>query len=150
MKTGLLTALASERDAVQTFSAILGEEQEALISGVLEALPALTERKASLTEQLAALGQTRDTRLTEMGYPVGRAGGEAAAAADADVARAWQALRDIAAQARQTNETNGLLIRSRLEYSRQALNALRAGNGDPLYGPDGRPQSAHGGTLATG
>lgn len=149
MKQDLLTAIASERATVADFAAVLDEEQRALVAGSLEPLPALTQRKAQLVAALAEHGRQRDRQLHEMGFDAGRAGGEAAAACDAEIGRAWAELLALAATAKRNNDINGSLIRTRLNYTQRALAALNAGVGEPLYGPDGRQQATLGGGSVT-
>ncbi|MDE2289970.1 flagella synthesis protein FlgN [Pandoraea sp.] len=149
MKQDLLSAIANEHAAVAVFAAVLDEEQQALVAGSLEPLPALTERKAQLVAELAGHGRDRDRRLHEMGFGAGRAGGEAAAACDPEIGQAWAELLALAAVAKRNNDINGSLIRTRLNYTQRALAALNVGAGEPLYGPDGRQQATLGGGSVT-
>ncbi|AKJ69707.1 hypothetical protein PATSB16_41080 [Pandoraea thiooxydans] len=149
MKQDLLTAIANEHATVAVFAAVLDEEQRALVAGSLEPLPALTERKAQLVAELAEHGRCRDRQLNEMGFGAGRAGGEAAAAGDAEIGQAWAELLTLAAAAKRNNDLNGSLIRTRLNYTQRALAALNLGTGEPLYGPDGRQQAMLGGGSVT-
>lgn len=146
------SALNDECAAVWQFCDLLDEECDTLMGASLDALAALIERKTQLASRLAALGRARDARLTAHGYPPGRAGCEAAARADTVTAQAWQALREATLRARQANDNNGALVQARLDYVRQACDALRTGQpGDaaPLYGADGRPQLSGGAVLAS-
>ncbi|UVA79459.1 flagella synthesis protein FlgN [Pandoraea commovens] len=147
----LLNALTAETAAIGTFSTLLGEEQQALVNGTLDALPDLTERKTRAVAELSALGRERDAQLKALGYSPDEAGATAAAAADPKVDTAWKALLAAAAEAKRANDTNGLLINTRLTYTQQALNVLYGpGNNTPLYGPDGRttPRSSGGSVTA--
>ncbi|VVE70595.1 Flagella synthesis protein FlgN [Pandoraea captiosa] len=147
----LLNALSAETTAIGTFSALLGEEQQALVSGTLDALPELTERKGRAVAELSALGRERDAQLQALGFTPDEAGAAAAAATDSRIDTAWKALLAAAGEAKRANDTNGLLINTRLTYTQQALNVLYGpGNNAPLYGPDGRttPRSSGGSVTA--
>ncbi|VVD62578.1 Flagella synthesis protein FlgN [Pandoraea iniqua] len=147
----LLTALTTETNAINAFSTLLGEEQQALVSGTLDALPELTERKTRAVADLATLGRERDAQLQVLGYSPDEAGATAAAASEPRLGAAWQALLSAAAEAKRANETNGVLIRTRLTYTQQALNVLYGPEQNaPLYGPDGRttPRSSGGSVTA--
>ena len=147
----LLKTLAAETTAIRAFSALLHEEQQALVNGTLDALPELTERKTHAVTELAALGRERDARLEALGYRPDESGATAAAAADTGIDAAWKALLDAAIEAKRANETNGVLIRTRLTYTQQALNVLYGPQQNaPLYGPDGRtaPRSSGGSITA--
>ncbi|GAB3630447.1 Flagella synthesis protein FlgN [Pandoraea terrae] len=151
MTQSLLTALAAETAAIVAFGALLAEEQQALVSGALDALPELTERKTQAVAKLAELGRERDAGLQALGYDTMQPDVAAMQAADAQLARAWQALLAAAADAKHANETNGVLIRTRLTYTQQALNVLYGpAESAPLYGPDGRtaPRSSGGSVTA--
>lgn len=147
----LLTALTDEAAAIRAFSSLLEQEQQALVSGTLEALPELTDRKTHAVADLSRLGRERDANLQSLGYTPDEAGARAAAAADKQVGDAWQALIDAAQAAKRANETNGVLIRTRLTYTTQALTVLYGpSQSAPLYGPDGRtaPRSSGGSVTA--
>ncbi|WP_353192868.1 flagellar protein FlgN [Pandoraea pnomenusa] len=147
----LLNALSAETNAIGAFATLLGEEQQALVNGTLDALPELTERKTRAVAELATLGRERDAQLEALGYAPDETGATAAAAADTRIDAAWKALLAAATQAKRANETNGVLIRTRLTYTQQALNVLYGPQQNaPLYGPDGRtaPRSSGGSVTA--
>ncbi|KND60881.1 Flagellar biosynthesis protein FlgN [Candidatus Burkholderia verschuerenii] len=139
MKDALLATVTEEVAAVQAFEALLVTEEKALIAAQPDALPGIIEKKTALTERIAALEQERDSRLTEMGLPQGAAGMDAASAGDARITEQWALLRAAARRARQGNNNNGVLIRTRMEYNRKALAALQVSPAKTgFYGPDGR------------
>lgn len=135
----LETLLADEATAVAQFVALLGAEQQALQDGELAVLPGLTEQKTSVVDLLGRLAQVRNQQLQAAGL-----------AADQTGLRAWaanlaarQALVDrilsLAAEAREINRLNGLLIASRLQQTQSALDILtRSQSGGGLYGPNGQ------------
>ncbi|CAB3778574.1 flagella synthesis protein FlgN [Pararobbsia alpina] len=140
MTTALLDALQDELVAVEDFTQVLEQEEAALIDGNLMAiLPAIVERKTELTEKLTSYGKQREAALADLGFPASRDGMVAAIGADSSLADAWKRLLTQAERARARNVTNGLLIKTRMDYNHQALIALRLAAGAPaIYGPDGR------------
>lgn len=151
MTAALLSALTAETTAIQAFSALLIEEQQALASGALDTLPELTDRKTRAVAALSVLGRERDAQLQVLGYTPDEAGANAAAGKDQQLGAAWRALLDAAKEAKQANDTNGMLIRTRLSFTQQALNVLYGpSQSAPLYGPDGRttPRASGGSVTA--
>jgi flagella synthesis protein FlgN len=140
MTAALLDALQDELVAVEDFTQVLEQEEAALIDGNLMAiLPAIVERKTELTEKLTSYGKLREAALADLGFPASRDGMTAAIGADGSLAETWKRLLTQAERARARNVTNGLLIKTRMDYNHQALIALRLAAGAPaIYGPDGR------------
>jgi flagella synthesis protein FlgN len=140
MTAALLDALQDELVAVEDFTQVLEQEEAALIDGNLMAiLPAIVERKTELTEKLTSYGKQREAALADLGFPANRDGMTAAIGANSSLAETWKRLLTQAERARARNVTNGLLIKTRMDYNHQALIALRLAAGAPaIYGPDGR------------
>ncbi|GAB5098744.1 flagellar protein FlgN [Caballeronia sp. LP006] len=140
MRDALLSTVTEEVAAVLAFEALLAHEEKALIAAQpLEALPGIIENKTELTERIAALEKDRDAHLHALDLPGGFAGMEVAAQGDARIAEQWALLCAAARRARQGNNNNGVLIRTRMEYNRKALAALQvAPSKAGFYGPDGR------------
>jgi flagella synthesis protein FlgN len=140
MTAALLDALQDELVAVEDFTQVLEQEEAALIDGNLMAiLPAIVERKTELTEKLTSYGKQREAALADLGFPASRDGMAAAIGANSSLAETWKRLLTQAERARARNVTNGLLIKTRMDYNHQALIALRLAAGAPaIYGPDGR------------
>lgn len=140
MKDLLLAAVMDENALVAAFGEVLRQEEDALVEGsVMPMLPALIERKTLLAEKLAAAAQQREAQLLALGYPAGHAGMAQALAQDARLAAPWGELLRAAGHARNSNKTNGVLINTRMDYNRRALEALhRAAGHTAVYGPDGR------------
>jgi flagellar biosynthesis protein FlgN len=148
MNDALLTCLTEERQTAADFADLLAEEQAALMSGILlEILPAIVERKAALASKLAELAQQRGDCLETLGHANDRPGILAAIRQDARLAPVWKDLSRSAASARSLNLTNGMLLRTRMEYNQRALAVLREASGSrpasSMYGPDGRLSSAY-------
>lgn len=123
---------------MESFLDLLDREAEALIKSRFEELALITERKAQLAERITALEQEREHRQQAVGFALGREGGDAAAAAGgSDVQQVWHELLKSAAQARDNNHRNGIMIHTHLDFVRRSINFLRA-HGQSLYGADGQ------------
>jgi flagella synthesis protein FlgN len=140
MKDALLATVIEELAAVEAFESLLAFEEKALIAASpLDSLPTIIEQKTALTEMIAELEKARDAQLGSLGFAAGFAGMEAAVAGDENLAEQWTLLRAAATRAKQANNNNGVLIRTRMDYNRRALAELKvtpAKSG--FYGPDGR------------
>ncbi|MFC5476025.1 flagella synthesis protein FlgN [Paraherbaspirillum soli] len=138
MSAVLLEHLTEERVAMEAFLELLDQEAEALIQGHFNLLPQLTERKAQLADRIAVLDQERERQQQASGYPANRQGADAVAAASGPgLQQVWHELLERAAQARESNHRNGVLIHTHLDFVRQSINFMRA-SGQNLYGPDGK------------
>lgn len=146
MKDALLATVIDETAAVQAFESLLAHEGKALTAASpLETLPSIIERKTALTEQLAALERQRDEQLGALGLPKGFVGMEQAVTDDEALSVHWRELLAAAGRARRGNNDIGVLIRSRMEYNRNALAALTlAPPKSVFYGPDGRMPGIYG------
>jgi flagella synthesis protein FlgN len=140
MKDALLATVIDETAAVAAFEALLAFEQKALTAArPLEVLPTLIERKTALTEQIAVLEKQRDSQLGELGLPPGFVGMQQAVVGDEVLMGHWQELLAGAKRAQRRNNNNGVLIRTRMEFNRRTLDAMRiAPVKQGFYGPDGR------------
>ena len=142
--TVLLRQVSEELAQVQAFVDLLDREARALILGRFELLPGLTEQKREAAERIAACDTGRERLLATMGYSADREGADAAAAHGGPaLLQAWQRLLVLAAQAREKNHRNGLIVHAHLDYTRQSIAFLQAGNGS-LYGPDGQHRASGG------
>lgn len=146
MKDALLATVIDETAAVHAFESLLAHEEKALIAASpLDTLPSIIEKKTALTEQIAALERQRDEQLGALGLPKGFVGMEQAVTGDAALTSHWRELLAAAGRARRGNNTIGVLIRSRMEYTRNALAALTlAPPKSSFYGPDGRVPGIYG------
>ncbi|MFL9873763.1 flagella synthesis protein FlgN [Paraburkholderia megapolitana] len=141
MKDALLASLIDELATVEAFASALALEEHALtVVQPLELLPPVVEQKTVLIGKLAELEAARDTLLAEMGFPAGSRGIELAADGDVQIAAQWSLLRQAAQRAWNANTTNGMLIRTRMDYNQRALAALQVvvPEKPAFYGPDGR------------
>ena len=152
MAISLLQCLTLEHGAVAEFLDLLNQEADAMTQGRFIDLVQLAERKSQLADRIAILSHHRDKEQMALGYRADRSGIEAAAAAGGLLVHdAWVKLQACAAQARERNHANGVMIHTHLDFTRQAIDFLKSA-GRPLYGPDGAHHSgtACGNRLATG
>lgn len=145
----LSAILADELAALREFSALLQEEQSALIDGKGDNLVALIEKKSALATRLTDCARRREDVLASLELAPGRAGMEAwlaAAPANAAARNNWRELLPLAAETRRLNELNGKLIGLRLQHNQQALVALMSATEQAMtYGPDGQTLARPGG-----
>lgn len=144
MNNQLFSCITKERGVIQAFLELLDQEADALVHGNFVKLPVLTERKAQLADQIALLDLERERHQIALGYSADHDGANTAALAGGkNLQQAWQELLKCAAQARERNHRNGVLIHTHLDYTRQSINFLRA-SGQSLYGPDGQHKAGIG------
>jgi flagella synthesis protein FlgN len=142
----MLVHLLAEKNCIEEFLSVLAHETEAMTQGLFAQLPQITERKADLLDRMAALDQARESAQVARGFDAGRAGAEAAAAAEGEATlAAWHALLELAQQARAGNRQNGSLVYSQLDFTQNALHYLQATSAQPFYGPDGIRRATGGG-----
>lgn len=138
----MLVHLLAEKSCVEEFLSLLDQEADAMKNGRFAELPQLTERKTGLLDRMAALDRAREAAQVARGFEPGRAGADAAAAADGEASlAAWTALVGLAQQARADNRRNGSMVYTQLDLTQNALHYLQAG-AQPFYGPDGIRKSA--------
>lgn len=144
----IASLLAQELTALESFVALLRNEQALLSSGANEGLTALAEKKSSAAIELGRLATARDQALARLHLPPGRAGMDAWAITGAGSASQnnWDRLLTLAADARAINEANGKAISLHLQHNQMALSVLMAAaDRTATYGPDGQPQAGIGG-----
>lgn len=134
-------ALAEERACIRDFLDLLRREQAALVGGEHDRLLSFTERKAAHLLALRRYADARNRHLADRGLAADRDGMMAlfARQPDARMAEVWKDLMTLAAEVRDANEVNGLLVAARLRHNQASLAALQAAAnaGGSLYGPDG-------------
>ncbi|SAL67171.1 flagella synthesis protein FlgN [Caballeronia humi] len=140
MKDALLATVIEELAAVEAFESLLAFEERALIAASpLDSLPTIIEQKTASTEKIAELEKARDAQLASLGFAAGFVGMEASVVGDERLAEQWKLLRAAATRAKQANNNNGVLIRTRMDYNRRALAELKVAPAKSgFYGPDGR------------
>jgi len=147
-----LNHLTLEKAAIGAFIELLDLEAEAMTRGDFTALPELARRKSLQADEISFLRSQRETKQLALGYAADRSGADAAAAAGGQVVQdAWRQLQACAAQARERNHRNGVMIHTHLDFTRQSISFLQA-SGQPLYGPDGTHHTGvgQGNTLGVG
>lgn len=119
--------VAEEVTSVRSVLEILGRESAALLRRDAGTLLSISNAKSEAVAHAAELGRQRQAMLQE--NPDIRPAG---------VAVALEQLRELAAECRQQNEANGLMIRGQRRRIEGALNILRGGRpGVDIYGRDG-------------
>ncbi len=134
--------LQEEVRLMADFLALAQQEQEAIQSGTAEVLDQLTPRKLELVTALNGAANGRNQWLTSHGFGEDKVGVEAALRAQASPAcgAAWEELKSLTAQAKETNSLNGKLLGMWMQHNNQALDILLSATGhSKLYGPDGHP-----------
>lgn len=139
--SGIASRLNAERCALKAFVALLKTEQQILTGGQIESLLALSEQKIQAVQELGKLADERRAAVQARGAATGAH--EITAwleAHDKDDLPAWQDILQLAEQMRQINDTNGILIQSRMRQNQQALIVLHnaANHAGALYGRDGQ------------
>lgn len=148
----LVAVVAAEGAALKHCVDILAEEQEALMRGRFDDLPAIEERKLAALDAAAQLTAAREAELARRRLPATREGMRSLIAAEPRLGTAWQDALEWAKKARDMNRVCGFLIEARMNDTRQALAMLfRTGNSGATYGRDGHLQQKGGGrALAVG
>lgn len=138
-----LSALMLEETAtLRTALGHLHAERRALEAGEVDTLAVLAARKSEAYGRLAQLGDARSAMFARAGVKPVRAEVEALFARGPEWAACRQAFSDLLALAREAhdlNQANGLLIRTQMKSSQQALAVLMsAAEQASTYGPDGQ------------
>lgn len=145
--------LVRELSDLRRFCALLVEERRILNGAEADRLGDIANEKSSLAAQLNRVEARRDALLAKAGFARGRAGTEAwlASLPGAETERHhWAEVLQLAAQARDENETNGRLIGILLRQNQDALSVLLSGGADSIYGTDGQQRSLSDGKRSLG
>ncbi|MCX7166901.1 MAG: flagellar protein FlgN [Rhodocyclales bacterium] len=148
--TAIHTLLDQTVAELHGFLAVITAERRILVTGDIEQLPEIAEKKSALAARLASLEAQRDAALGAAGFGTGRGGMEAwLASKDAASAlsprNAWKLYMELASTARRENEINGKLIGARLQQNQQALAILQGEAADTTtYGADGQRKTSSG------
>ncbi|RSZ47781.1 flagellar protein FlgN [Variovorax sp. 553] len=148
----MLGHLRTETACIEEFLSVLDREARAMSDGAFNDLAAIAAQKTVLLERMAELDAQREALQAALGFGPGRTGADAASAASGpETERAWQALLEVASQARDHNLRNGSMVYAQLDFTQQALHFLQA-SAQLFYGPDGvrRTQAGSGNRLAAG
>lgn len=137
-----VTGLQDEHAALIEFTDLLQAEQDALMQGDADRLAELATDKNAKIELLAHLGELRSRHLSAHNLNQNAEGMFAWMQRNPGFATAvrklWNELLAQAEAARQINQSNGLLIQSRLQQNRMKLAVLQtAASANGVYRPDG-------------
>jgi len=135
---GLASLLDDGCAAAEAFGNALRREFEALEAADVDALSAAAEKKQECLAKLEALESRRRELLDVQGLEDDPAGMDSLieAAGTAGLAARWRRYLELAGQCRQSNLTNGAIIRLRRHQATSALSAL-SGSAPPTYGRQG-------------
>jgi flagella synthesis protein FlgN len=134
--------LGAELEAANALLQLLKKEQAYLVEADVDGMAALTEEKNRLVMRMSELALQRHRSLGLSGFAGGEDGMRdwlKTSAANADTHRTWNELLQVAAQSKDLNRINGLLIGQHMARNQGALTILTGGRqGDGMYGPNGQ------------
>lgn len=141
--TEFYAVLMDEKNTIQRFIEILKKEEDALVQGNIDDVDFLASDKTRLVEKLIQLGEQRSQYLLTQGLSTDSAGMNEWLAKHAvnnsDAQKLWNELLLLAKNAKQINQTNGLIISSQLQHNQRAFSALQSAAGNiSMYGPKGQ------------
>eukprot|EP01114_Cavostelium_apophysatum_P020432 TRINITY_DN6843_c0_g1_i1.p5 TRINITY_DN6843_c0_g1~~TRINITY_DN6843_c0_g1_i1.p5 ORF type:complete len:161 (-),score=38.96 TRINITY_DN6843_c0_g1_i1:44-526(-) len=139
--------LATEQQHVSSLIELMKQEQQLLVAADADGLAELTPRKNALLQALAELSAQRHAALAAAGCEAAEAGMEPwlAVGGNDDARSKWQALLELAREAKELNRVNGMLINKQLAHNQGVLNALRMPAGAEAGGVYGSSGQAVGG-----
>ncbi len=139
----LAAVLQAEHEALAAFVSLLQAEQEILVHGDAQRLAQLAPDKERQVERLSSLGAERTRLLQDLGLVASAAGMESwlhsqPKEALGTLRKLWRELLHRAEAARALNQSNGVLIESKLQQNRLRLSVLQsAASPAALYRADG-------------
>ncbi len=138
-------SVKAELDAFRELVQVLQTEQDALIQGDVDQLIELARIKSEKVILLSQLAAKRSQFLTCQGFSADRTGmGKWLEGHNTGGTRGisaiWDELIKQAELSRHLNQTNGMVIETRLRHNQQALAVLQAAamQQSATYGPDGQ------------
>jgi len=148
MPTSPISTVSAEQQHVIQLIELMKQEQALLVAADADGLVELTPRKNTLLQELADLSSQRHAALVAAGCEGSEAGMEPwlAVGGNEDARAQWEALLELARQAKELNRVNGMLINKQLAHNQGVLNALRTPAGAQSTGVYG----ASGQTLGSG
>lgn len=136
---GITQLLEQELAAARALQAILEEEQRCLISTHIDELVSVTERKTALIAQVSGVSALRIEAFNAQGIEAGPSVQAYLLAISPVTLQIWKELMAVAAEAKELNSTNGLLIARQMTNGETALHILRgSASTGHFYGPDGQ------------
>ncbi|WP_265923017.1 flagellar protein FlgN [Cupriavidus nantongensis] len=153
MSQSLIQSLQRETEGIRAFGQLLAEERDALKRGDFQSLSGLLTRKVELGQALSRQLKAREAQMGALGLRAGPEGQLLGRQVEPAVADAWRGLIFAARTARDANALNGAVVDAHLDFTREAIQALRQHSGGDagLYGKDGKAAAGVGGvSLAAG
>jgi flagella synthesis protein FlgN len=147
MPASPITTVPQEQQHVSALIALMKQEQQLLVAADADGLATLTPRKNALLQALAELSAQRHAALLAAGCEGAEAGMEPwlAVSGNDDARAQWEALLELAREAKELNRVNGMLINKQLAHNQGVLNALRMPAGAEAGGVYGSSGQAVGG-----
>lgn len=141
--TSPITTLSDEYQRITALVALMQQEQQCLVSADSDGLAAVTAKKSTLVQQMAALAARRHQALGSAGFAASEAGMDAwlDSGIDAAAPPLWRALLERTREAKELNRVNGMLINKQMTHTQVVLNAMRTPAGGAaagFYGPSGQ------------
>lgn len=139
-----LPIVIEEIETMRQLLALMQTEREHLVAADTDRLAGTTEQKDLALKRLSELGANRHAALTAAGVGLVPAELETwVASQHPDIRARWADLLVLAAEAKEINRVNGLLIARKLTLNQSERNVL-SGNSKStnLYGPDGQSTAA--------
>lgn len=139
-----------ELSLLENFVALLKTEQESLVRADPGSLPEINAQKLSL---LAELDRHEQARTQILQPTPGENTREAMSrwlvenANRVDAAKAWQALMNLAREAKRLHDLNGQLIAMHLQQTGELLAVLKRSENQALYGANGQTHQGSGSRI---
>lgn len=135
--------LETEKNTLEIFIEILKKEEDALIQGKIEKIDSLASNKSHLIEKLIQIDNQRNEYLQNQGLTIEKAAIknwlQEQYADQSEVQVLWDELLALAHVAQKINQSNGLIVWTRLQHNQRAFSALHGAAGNiSLYGPKGQ------------
>lgn len=139
----LAALIKTELDAFRAFNQVLQQEQSALTDGDVDQLLQLVTHKSEVYEKLAELSSQRNKIVSAAGCENNASGIAVyfdSIEANPSTRELWGKLLELARETEHINNTNGILINTRLRHNQQTLSVLQnaANPSASLYGPNGQ------------
>lgn len=142
----LAHSLAAETARLHDFVLLLQNEQETLMRGEVDKLIELSRRKSEQIIILSQMAEGRTRFLATQGCSSMEQWLGCLSADEAvTLSATWKKLLDEAREAQHLNQTNGIMIETRLQHNQKALAVLQAAASQTsIYGPDGQTHQGTG------
>ncbi len=148
----LQAAFNTESQALESFVALLKNEQAMLVENLTDPLVKLSEQKTIQAINLNELAQTRRALLQKNIPALSLNSINAWLKSNCpEGLLSWQKILALAKSSQQLNQSNGELIQMKLRHNQQSLAVLNSAfNKANLYGPDGQTSFTPGNSRSLG